>query len=210
MNRQNPSRSLERNGTKNRSVLLFLSWILLCSLGMGGLVAYQYQPGEIGEISPRWPTQLDLNLAVEPGHFTLVMALHPQCSCSRSSLSELEKIQRYTAGKMRTILLFNMPESVSEQWLKSELWTRADRLVNSEKIIDHKGEIAERLGAKTSGFSLLYNAFGELQFAGGITASRGHEGNNVGREQVISTVLGEDFRNQQAETPVFGCPLDSL
>lgn len=64
---------------------------------------------------------------------------------------------------------------------------------------------AGRFNIVTSGHTLLYDAEGALRFSGGITPSRGHHGDNLGSDSVIS------FVNQRiagsGETPVFGCPI---
>jgi hypothetical protein len=52
---------------------------------------------------------------------------------------------------------------------------------------------------------VLYAPSGKLLFTGGITVSRGHQGNNPGREALISCLT----TNNSNDTlwPVFGCPL---
>ncbi len=64
---------------------------------------------------------------------------------------------------------------------------------------------AGRFGVKGSGHVLLYQPSGRLVFSGGITPSRGHEGDNPGRAAVISLVL--QGRSPVNRTPVYGCPL---
>ncbi len=71
------------------------------------------------------------------------------------------------------------------------------------------GQEAKLFGAKTSGDVLLFGANGKLIFAGGITASRGHEGDNPGADAMLKA-LGESRRNKvttTTATPVFGCSL---
>jgi hypothetical protein len=71
------------------------------------------------------------------------------------------------------------------------------------------GQEAKLFGAKTSGDVLLFGANGKLIFAGGITASRGHEGDNPGADAMLKA-LGESRRNKVSTTtatPVFGCSL---
>jgi hypothetical protein len=51
---------------------------------------------------------------------------------------------------------------------------------------------------------VLYNAAGALLFSGGITAARGHEGDNAGREMVLAHLAANDAGRR---APVFGCPL---
>jgi hypothetical protein len=44
-------------------------------------------------------------------------------------------------------------------------------------------------------------------FAGGITESRGHSGDNAGRSAITAMVLGETLPKAAGHTPVYGCPL---
>ena len=70
---------------------------------------------------------------------------------------------------------------------------------------DEGGVETRRFGVTSSGHVLLYAPSGRLQFSGGITLSRGHEGDNPGSEAIIHVVRGGTLA--QHETPVFGCTL---
>jgi hypothetical protein len=63
----------------------------------------------------------------------------------------------------------------------------------------------DRFHAEVSGLTMLYNADGKLLFSGGITASRGHSGDNVGRSSIVSLVTCGT--SERTRTPVFGCAL---
>jgi hypothetical protein len=83
-------------------------------------------------------------------------------------------------------------------------------------VRDDSGREAGRFGAATLGQTLLYDADGSLLFSGGITAARGHAGDNAGRSELVS-LLNRGLsapvvtmnRGQSARdaTHVFGCPL---
>jgi hypothetical protein len=64
---------------------------------------------------------------------------------------------------------------------------------------------ARRFGASASGQVLLYDAAGLLLFEGGITAARGHAGDNAGEDALVAA-LRTGIRQEQP-APVFGCPL---
>jgi len=70
---------------------------------------------------------------------------------------------------------------------------------------DAGGSVARQAGAFTSGQTLLYSAGGRLVFNGGITHSRGHSGDNKGREAIVSFLEGRTL--DQHIAPVFGCSL---
>ena len=81
----------------------------------------------------------------------------------------------------------------------------AEAIPNVRVLID-EGERETRIfNAQTSSLTLLYDRDGNLRFSGGITASRGHEGDNAGRRAVFEIVAREAA--EKIETPVFGCPL---
>lgn len=72
-------------------------------------------------------------------------------------------------------------------------------------VFDPDGVEARRFGAETSGHTLLFGADGHLLFSGGITASRGHSGDNDGENAIVALL------NHQipalTRTLVFGCSL---
>jgi hypothetical protein len=72
-------------------------------------------------------------------------------------------------------------------------------------VVDPEGLEAGRFGAETSGHTLLYGTDGRLLFSGGLTASRGHAGENVGESAIIALVNHQTPLRSQ--TLVFGCAL---
>ena len=72
-------------------------------------------------------------------------------------------------------------------------------------MMDGDGREARLFQAVTSGQTILYDSHGRLLFSGGITASRGHSGDNAGRSAIVSLVNAEV--PDRTETLVFGCPL---
>jgi hypothetical protein len=79
----------------------------------------------------------------------------------------------------------------------------AAKLPNTRVLWDNDGEEAKRFGAATSGYMLLYDARGTLLFRGGVTVSRGHEGDNEGFDNLVVALRS----GRRARTPsrVFGC-----
>ncbi len=134
------------------------------------------------------------------------MFLHPQCACSRATLGELAVLMRRTGGQLRAEVKFVLPEGESEEWVEGDLWRSAQDISGVTVSIDQNGEDAATFGAETSGATLVYDQAGALVFSGGITAARGHFGDNIGRLSIEKWVEeGEGI----SETPVFGCPLVS-
>ena len=86
------------------------------------------------------------------------------------------------------------------------MWERAGRIRGARRVVDAAGQEAKRFGAKTSGFTLVFDRAGMRRFEGGITGSRGHAGDNVGRRAVELLLAGDRGPDAHA---VFGCALES-
>lgn len=77
---------------------------------------------------------------------------------------------------------------------------------NVSLYFDTDDQETDRFQAKTSGHCLLFDAQGTLQFSGGVTSSRGHQGASAGMASLEAALNG----SSASETyPVFGCPLYS-
>ena len=179
-------------------------WLLAIGVGQWILVGYENSPGLAAATPPiQWPA--DSQIARSSLRPTLVMLIHPNCPCSRSSIGELALIMARCKDKLTTKVLFYKPTGVLEKWARTDLWRRAQEIPGVEVIEDLDGIEAQRFHAFTSGQTFLYAADGHLLFSGGITASRGHSGNNAGRSAIVSLV--NNGVTERARTFVFGCSL---
>lgn len=125
--------------------------------------------------------------------------------CTRASLGELERLAAQNPGKLRMIVFFFKPRGVTDDWAKTDTWRAAQSIPGVLVRTDEAGEQAQLFGVATSGDVVFYNAAGELQFHGGITAGRGHAGDNAGGRALLS--LLEKQTPALVKTPVFGCSL---
>ena len=178
-------------------------WLLVVCAGMRVVLSYANTPGPVTDSPGRWPS--DSRLRPSPGRATLVMLAHPQCSCTRASLGELEQIMAHLHGRVAATVLFYRPEAAPAGWTASDLWDQASRIPGVTAAWDLEGAEARRFGGATSGQVLVYDARGYLLFSGGITASRGHSGDNFGRSAIVSAVSAGVIERGRA--PVFGCSL---
>ena len=147
------------------------------------------QPGVGAHALAQWPA--GSGLAHDTERPTLVMLVHPQCTCSRASLTELAEILARTTARPKTYVLFLKPRGFADGWEKTDTWRAAAALPGATVVRDDEGAQAERFGAVTSGQTLLYDARGRLLFSGGITGSRGHTGDNAGRSSVVALLNRE-------------------
>lgn len=182
---------------------LGLVWLVGVGVGMNLLWGYASSPGETAMPPDRWPVECRIQPA--PDRPTLVMLAHPRCPCTRASIRELALVMTACNGKLTAFVAFHRPANVSEDWAKTDLWTAALEIPGVSVLSDDGGELARSFNAATSGQVALYDSQGTLLFSGGITAARGHSGDNPGRSAIIALVTGTGF--SKPATSVFGCDL---
>lgn len=186
--------------------VVVIVWLAICLAGLGLLWRYKTTPAPDGSAAARWPAASAI--ARVAGKPTLVMLVHPRCPCSRASLSELNQVMNRDAGATATVV-FVLPDGVDDAWGHGESWDRAHDIPRTTVFIDRGGIEARRFGVAASGHTLLYDADGALVFSGGVTGARGHEGNNVGRQELLAALAAHGGKGggEPARTRVFGCAL---
>jgi hypothetical protein len=178
-------------------------WIVAVVAGLSVLWAWENTPGAAGDAPARWPAKSGLSRATDAP--TLVLFAHPQCSCTRASLSEFAEILARATTPPRTYIVFLKPVGFGVDWEKTDLWRAATNLPGVTVRRDDDGLEATRFGVITSGQTMLYDQSGALLFSGGITGARGHAGDNAGRASLVS--LLNQGKTDLSSTSVFGCPL---
>jgi hypothetical protein len=185
-------------------MVVAMLWFSAAATGLWVLWGYENQPGRGAESRAQWPS--DSGLAHASDRPTLVMLVHPQCVCSRASLTELAEILARAGTVPRTYVLFLKPRGVADGWEQTDTWRAAAALPGAEVVLDDEGATAARFGGATSGQTFLYDERGALAFSGGVTGSRGHAGDNAGRDSVVA-LLNRDASTLKSATSVFGCSL---
>lgn len=192
--------------SKRAAAIGVLVWLALVLPGVWFMNADSFVPSAGGHGAVVWPA--GTTLARNPTGPTLVVALHPECPCSRATVAELDKIMAQAGGRLRTQVWCVQYASIEEKAEESGLWAQAKRIPEVEVRVDAEGREARRFDMRVSGETRLYGANGELLFQGGITAGRGHQGDNPGSAAILKLINGRG--NNPAEvktTPVFGCAL---
>ena len=133
------------------------------------------------------------------------MLAHPRCPCTRASVAELSVLMTRAEGRVDAHVLFVEPRGTQAGFARSALWDAAAAIPGVEVHLDPGGRTADLFGARTLGQVVLYAPDGHLLFAGGITSSRGHQGDNAGLDRVLSLLRGGNA--ERAESSVFGCGL---
>ena len=178
-------------------------WLGCAAAGLSVLWRWDNAAGESAIAPKDWPSASRLVRATDSA--TLVMLAHPHCSCTRASLGELAEVLARAADHPKTIVVFLKPATFGDGWEQTELWQTATRLPNVAVVRDDEGREAQAFGTATSGQTLLYDKRGALQFSGGITGARAHQGDNAGRQSLVALLNGGP--GARPETSVFGCPL---
>ncbi len=163
---------------------------------------FETTPGRGATARTMWPVQS--RIVPEPDRWTLVMLIHPHCSCTRASLEELERIIEMSEPSLQTYVLVYRPADFHSGWEKTETFEAAKHLQRAHVIVDPDGREARLFGGFTSGQTFLYDGKGALRFSGGVTALRGHAGVNRGSMDVVDIVHA---RTRQGTHPVFGCAI---
>ena len=188
-------------------LIVALPWLGCAVFGFACLGRRDGAAGASGHPPAQWqPSPL---VALHPLKPTLVMLIHPQCPCSRASLSELNHLMALCPNRAAVLVFFLKPPGCTQAWVKTDLWRQASAIPGVRVCMDANGETARRFGAATSGEALLYAPSGRLLYHGGLTGARGHEGDNAGVSAVAALLERPEAwdKAQPAQEPVYGCPL---
>jgi hypothetical protein len=192
----------------NRWIYLAIAlWATAVSAGAVELWRYQLTPGRAPAHAPQVWSDNDV-IPAHAGQPLLLMVAHPYCACTRASLNELRRLVARFKGLENPPLLYlsvTTPKGMDAAVFDGPVVRNAASISGLKVVMDPEGRFAARLGATTSGHTLLYGADGSLLYSGGITAARAHEGDAVGQAAIIAALYGR--KPELKEAPVYGCGL---
>ncbi len=186
--------------------LCVLVWGLTVGVGLARLNGYETTPGRTGTSLSKWP--IESLIRPSDRQCTLVMFIHDCCPCTRASLAELAKIMARSPVELHVYVVALEPGADQVSRCRTNLLKSAAMIPGVTVVVDPNGDEARRFGALTSAHTFLYDENGNLLFDGGITAGRGHSGDNRGQTAVLTLIT--DHQNPtflNSRTSVFGCPL---
>jgi len=195
-----------RDGWGAKVFVIF--WGLALLAGMGFLWRYKSIPGPAAVAPLAWPQVSRLPVVADKP--TLVLFVHPECPCTRASLSELRELLSVYAGRVTVCVATLHLEDPPPGWDEEEVQDSVASLSGTTRFDDTQGREARLFGATTSGHAFLFGRDGRLLFSGGITAARGHAGHNPCEqilEDALAAELGGRRSDEVAHAPVFGCAL---
>lgn len=172
------------------------------------LCAYSNTAGAIEAAPERLDTVAKFDDLVEQESKLLFLFVHPRCPCTWATARQLDRIVRGHSTPCRILTYAFYPTDQSaeelEVWRQTRLLAFLATIPNTEIVDDVGGAEALRNGAFTSGTVLFYDD-GILKFQGGITSTRGHEGDAIGSDAIANLLANQ--KPARSDAPVFGCPL---
>lgn len=185
------------------TILATALWIGVAGLGFSALARYESRPGPESRGPAHWPAES--RLTRNAGRPTLIVFVHPYCPCTAATLANLDRLMARCGGRLDAVVAFAALPGLGDDWRAAGLWGTASGISGVRAVCDEGGVEAGWFGAATSGEAFLYDASGQLQFSGGLTASRGHEGDDSGCDAIAAAVL--NAVPGQWITPVYGCSI---
>ena len=154
-----PESPQRRLGTR-ALLMLGALWLVAVGSGLAVLIRYESTAGPRADAVRVWPG--DSGLPRSSGQPTLIVLAHPQCPCTRASLSELNVIMQRFRGRVTAHVLFVRPPGTPDGWERTDTWRRAEEIPGAVVRLDRDGVEAKRFRAFTSGQTLVYDGGGRL------------------------------------------------
>lgn len=169
------------------------------------LLDYSTRPGESGEV-PASIHEVDvLKDCLTPTKSTVLLFLHPHCPCTKATIKNLCAVLKECPSSVECCAIAFCPKGKADDWIQSPIVNMLTDKVGVNVIVDRGSSVIESFGIKCSGHVLVYDEDGGLQFSGGITRSRGHEGSCLPLSDLRKFLLGD--AGEPVNWPVFGCSL---
>jgi hypothetical protein len=177
-------------------------WMAIAGVGLALIASHDSKAGRRAIVPAAWSSEL--GLPEQDGRPLVVVAVHPRCPCTPSTIDAIRDATARAQAEPRIIAIVMTPSSQGPDWAGGESLAKL-REIGAQINIDLDGAGAARLGATTSGHVIVFAADGTRVFSGGVTPSRGHVGECNGTTALEASLRGR--RPHIAETPVFGCEL---
>lgn len=185
------------------AVISVLAWLAAVGAGLQRIWLYETTPGRSLPTPLEWPGSG--LVSPEPNAATLIMFVHPRCTCTPASLLEMQAIVAQTTKPVAPWVLLLKPHGTDSEWNGNAIAELVRRVPNARLLTDQDGIEAARFGAETSGHVVLYDPAGHLLFSGGITERRGVTADNAARRAVLAALNGT--ASGLAKRAVLGCGL---
>ncbi len=174
-----------------------IAWACAIVFVMAGALVYDTKPGKqpVGEPGLR---------AADPGRWTLLMVVHPDCPCTKASLRNLAAIVETTRLPLKVQIVAAMPQRYDGP--KSNL-TLARGIPKATVTVLDADVAIQRHGALTSGHLFVFDPDRRLVYSGGVTPARGAEDATSSIRWFRALV---EQRAVASSAPTYGCSLTSF
>lgn len=183
-------------------------WLTLVACGLIGMNSYSMTPGR-SEFSAQHKSP-----TVSPGHLQLLVFIHPKCPCTAATIHELSGVVSSVKTRIAITAYLYTPPTAPSDWLNTANERALKKMEGVRIVSDINATEAQRFHVNTSGHLMLFDSHGNLRFSGGITAGRGHEGDNPALSAFRDAVqhASDDHSHKPlspsfSTAPVFGCSL---
>lgn len=188
---------------KLKHAAFFLIWLFIVLMGFSFMERYVHRAGKAGPSPESWPSQSRIPFSV--GRPMFVLFVHPLCACSVATFGELERLMVNFRGRIDVRIVFSGPLTDEATLAQSSVWQKSRQLKGADVFVDRDEREAKLFGAMTSGQTYLFDSNGKRVFAGGITPSRGHQGDSEGRLAILHWL--ETNHILLATSKSYGCSL---
>ena len=186
------------------TALVLTGWLTMVGCGMGLLLAHGTTAGTVGAVPPRLPAPVMAALTPASDRPLVLVFAHPQCPCLPSTVTELRRTLADAPPVDLRVIVYT-PRNPPQDWDPQKAAALPSQLPMARCHADLDGALAANLGALTSGHVQVFGPDGLLRFSGGVTAGRGHVGDN-GAARAFGKSLSA-LPIETSRTAVFGCPI---
>lgn len=181
---------------------MFCVWGTAVLASVVVLWAYDKRPGsDISRTCSAWPAN-EL-IECDSDRPTAILFAHPKCPCTRSSLRQFADLVR--GADASVLVVFYLPRNGDETWRQTENIELVASIPEAKLVWDIDGATALQFDATVSGQCFVFGPQESCLFAGGITVSRGHDGDNQGAAAFAACLTSTP--NTTQVYPCYGCAL---
>src|SRR3954447_8938178 len=94
-------------------------WIVTIAVMFRAIRRFETTPGRAAVARRAWPAGSSIHPTA--GQWSLVMLVHPHCSCSRASVTELQAILDKAPASLKTYVLVYRPSDAAAGWEKTDV-----------------------------------------------------------------------------------------
>lgn len=175
-------------------------WAIAVYSGYAAFTRHEFEAPPTQTVPQSFPMSAGPLATSDP---TVLAFVHPQCPCTRATISQLAEIAATHGAHLSLRIYFYAPSGKPTEWVEGATWRMASEIPGATFIHDTDGQMARAFHAAASGTVYAFNPQGDLLYAGGLTASRGHVGQSTGGDALLQIARGDPPSIRSA--PAFGC-----